>query len=138
MSRDQSAMEAITRRTIERVTRNMRAAAAHAQQGLQWITANPGSQRHLFSGSFHPIFESPAAFYPRSNYTPSRVGLSSDVRVVLCQLRRQHSGWASLNRDLLSLLVWGYVIPTIAHNVIDAYVALCAANPLPEKPKFGF
>ncbi len=140
MVHDDVALEAVTQHTIERITRNMLTAMENSRRGLQWITTNPGSQRHLFSGSFQPVFESPAAFYPADHYTPTLVGLSPDMRVVLRLLRRQHSGWASLNRDVLSLLVWGYVVPVIAHNEIDAYLKECAANPLPEKivQKFGF
>lgn len=109
-------------RVIARVKSNLAKALDEARV-LKWTTLDPGSQRPL-TGSFSPMWESPANFYGPL-YRPTLVGLEPSTALVVRELARRHA----LPRDVTNLLVFRYIIPACAHHVIDAWIKLCDAHP---------
>ncbi len=110
--RKDAAIDAIVARAKARVRERLLAAQV---PGLHWERGE---------GWSHAADPMPARqWYPRDLYEPTLSGLPPRFAPVFRQLRQQHAGFAALPRDVMRLLMRCYIVPAIADDVIEQWLA---------------
>ena len=121
------AMDDICARTVVRIQEVLRECARENARPLKFITIDPGRQTPL-TGSFKPVWEPAAAYYPAELYRPTYVGLPS---LELSWVLKAAFNEFGFPRDLQNHIVRDYIVPMYAHHVIDSFCSF--VPPLEEK-----
>ncbi len=101
----------------------------------EWLIGaqQPGLQWERTHGWGHVPDTMPARqWYPRDLYEPTLSGLPPRFAPVFRQLRLRHAGFAALPRDVMRLLMRCYIVPAVADDIIEQWLARSRPSGLSE------